>query len=318
MDVFFYEIFEEELQAVRSRMPDNLTASFTAATIQESTHTKPPSSIISIRTQSRIPETWLPHLSAVISRSTGYDHLSEYRNSVACGYLPHYCSRSVAEHAMLLWSALLRKLPRQILQFSTFNRDGLTGRETLCRNLLVVGVGSIGSEIAGIGKALNMNVMGVDIVRRFEEIHYVDFDHGCRQADVIVCSMNLTSHNRAYFSYERLKNVRPGCVFINIARGELSPAADLLQLLEQGLLGGVGLDVFDDECSLAGFMRTETGTAPAHLATVMKLYERSDVILTPHNAFNTHESVDQKAAQTVEQICSFLETSSFRWPVPIA
>jgi phosphoglycerate dehydrogenase-like enzyme len=68
---------------------------------------------------------------------------------------------------MLLMMALLRKLPRQIEQFSHFERNGLTGAECLNKNLLVVGVGRIGSEIVRIGQGLGMNVTGVDIVRRF-------------------------------------------------------------------------------------------------------------------------------------------------------
>ena len=64
---------------------------------------------------------------------------------------------------MLMWMALLRKLPQQIQNFATFYRDGITGSECQGKTLLVVGVGNIGSEVARIGQGLGMNVLGVDI-----------------------------------------------------------------------------------------------------------------------------------------------------------
>ena len=71
-------------------------------------------------------------------------------------------------------------------------------------------------------------VLGVDIVRHHEAVEYVAIDEGLAAADIIVCAMNLTAENRGYFSYDRLKQTRPGTVFVNISRGEQSPAADLL------------------------------------------------------------------------------------------
>ena len=66
--------------------------------------------------------------------------------------------RAVAEQAILLVMALLRKLPQQTQQFPRFHRDGLTGHECAGKKLLVVGVGNIGSEVVRIGQALGMAV----------------------------------------------------------------------------------------------------------------------------------------------------------------
>jgi D-lactate dehydrogenase len=306
MDIHFYETFEEETAALRRFLPAQVRTGFTWKTIQEAGDTESPAPLISIRTQSIIPATWVGKVKGIISRTTGFDHLVGQR--IPCGYLPHYCSRAVAEQAILLIMALLRKLPQQTEQFPRFHRDGLTGRECPGKKLLVAGVGNIGSEVVKIGQALGMAVRGVDIVQRHTSVTYVSIDEGLPWADIVVCAMNLTEENAGCFRYDVLKRARRGVVFVNIARGELSPTADLVRLLDEKHLGGVALDVFEDEPRLATALRAGQGTFP--------LLGRPNVILTPHNAFNTAEAVERKATQTVQQIEHFRAHGKFLWPIP--
>jgi D-lactate dehydrogenase len=306
LDVYFYEAFEEETEALRRRLPKDSRVGFTKKTIQEAADVEPPARLISIRTQSTIPVTWLTRLSGVLSRTTGYDTVSGL--PVPCGYLPLYCSRAVAEQALLLWMALLRKLPEQIQHFTTFNRDALTGSECASKKLLVVGVGNIGSEIVKIGQGLGMNVRGVDLVEKYPSASYVSIEEGLPWADIIVSAMNLTPDNVGYFNYALLKRAQAGVLFVNVARGELAPTADLVRLLDEGHLAGAALDVYENESKLAVSLRTGRGTFP--------LLGRPNVILTPHNAFNTQEAVDRKAEQSVQQVEHFLKHGKFLWPVP--
>ncbi|MCY2925858.1 MAG: hydroxyacid dehydrogenase [Planctomycetota bacterium] len=325
-DVFFYEAFAEEADAIRRLVPPHVRAELTWQTPQEAGHTAPPARVVSIRTQSCIPPAWAGQIDAVLARTTGYDHMLSLRRAfahtarpVALGHLPLYCARAVAEQAMLLWTALLRRLPLQMRQFAAFARDGLTGAECKGRRLLVVGVGNIGSQIVRIAEGLEMTALGVDVVRRHEGVRYVAIDEGLAQADVVVCAMNLTPANAGYFDYARLSACRPGAVFVNVARGELSPAADLLHLLEEGRLGGVGLDVFQEEAALAVALRQGDASPGANspaIAATLALAARPDVIVTPHNAFNTRESLARKAAQSVESILHFLKAGVFPNPVP--
>ncbi len=306
MDVHFYEAFEEEIVVLRQYLPAHVRAHFTSNTTQEAGDTEPLAELISIRTQSIIPPSWTGKVRGIVSRTTGYDHLVGCR--IPCGYLPHYCSHSVAEQAILLAMALLRKLPAQVAQFPAFHRDGLTGSECAGKKLLVVGVGNIGTEIVKIGQALGMQVHGVDIVERHASISYVTLEDGLVWADIIVCAMNLTKDNACYFSYETLKRARKGMVFVNIARGEFTPTEDMVMLLDEGHLSGLALDVYEDESKLAVALRSGKSGFP--------LLGRPNVILTPHNAFNTAEAVDRKARQTVQQIEYFLAHKWFLWPVP--
>lgn len=315
MDVYFYEVFEEEARLISDFIGDRLKFGLTDKTIQESGHREPPAAIISVRTQSVIPVEWQDKIKAVLSRTTGFDNLKAYRKAisapVALGYLEEYATRAVAEQAVLLMMALLRKLPEQMEKFKKFNRDGLTGWEAQGRRLLVVGVGRIGGEIVKIGRGLGMEVRGVDIVRRHSFVHYVEKEEGLSWADVIICAMNLTEENYHYFSYELLKKCRPGVIFINIARGEHAPLTDMLRLIKEGHLGGLGLDVFEDEPAVGTALRTGAVETSEKAAVVAELLKYPNVILTPHNAFNTGEALERKARFSVEEIFYFLEQGKF-------
>jgi D-lactate dehydrogenase len=322
LDVYFYEAFEEEAEALRRLLPASFSAGYTDLTIQEAGHVAPPAPVISVRTQSQLPLAWAPGLRAILSRSTGYDHLAAYAAAtgapVALGYLPLYCHRAVAEQAMLLWMALLRRLPVQMRQFHDFHRDGITGFECEGRTLAVVGVGHIGREVCRIGAALGMRAFGVDRNPVHSDVTYVSIDEALPQADVLVCAMDLNASNHGYFNAARWNQVKRGAVFVNISRGELSPSAELLAALESGQLSAVGMDVYNHESLLAVALRTKHPSDDAEVAATLKLAQRDDVICTPHNAFNSFEAVERKSEHSVQQIVALRDTGRFLWPAPVS
>ena len=323
--LFCYEAFDEEAARLRhyAALAD-LPIDTTPLTIQETGHAAPPAPLISLRTQSRIPLAWAPALRGILSRSTGYDHLAAYRDALppstpcpALGYLPEYCVRAVAEQALLLWSALLRNLPAQIRHFPAFDRNRLTGRESLAKTVAVFGVGRIGSEIATIAAALGMTVLAVDPVVNRPDLPYLPPAEAARRADILVCAMSLNPTSRGYFSLDFFRQTARKPLFVNISRGECSPAADLEAALEAALLSGAALDVFNEESSLAPALRTPNPSllTPDNQA-LLRLARRPDVILTPHNAFNTAEAVERKSSLSIQSALRFLQTSAFPSPVP--
>ena len=168
-----------------------------------------------------------------------------------------------------------------------------------------------------IGRGLEMNVLGVDIDPGHADLDYVSIEEGLPAADVIVCAMNLTDENPGYFDRRRLGAAGPGAIFVNVARGELAPAADLLELLDSGRLGGVGLDVYEAEKELAVSLRSGTAPAGGPAAASLELAARPNVIATPHNAFNTAEAIERKARRSVESIVEYIRTGAFPSPVPL-
>ena len=322
MKIFFFEAFDEEREALLHFGCGEFDHDMSWKTIQEyfsdGIPDEPPADIISVRTQSVIPPKWAPHLKAILTRSTGFDHLVRYcaavQNPPKCGYLPLYCNRSVAEQALTLWMALLRKLPLQMRHFNTFDRDGLTGRESFAKNLLVIGVGRIGSEIVSIGRGLGMAVKGVDPVKKMDDLDYVSFEEGAPWADIVAVAMNLNDSNNGYFSAERLAMLKPGALLVNIARGDFTPLKPLADAIESGRLGGAGLDVFEQETAIGPNLRGKTSMDDS--SPLARLARHPNVILTPHNAFNTIEAVRRKSEQSVQQLRHFLQDDTFIWPVP--
>ena len=331
-DAAFYEAFDEEERLLKKFLPGKLTAYFTWKSIQEDSPGEiPPAPIISTRTQSKIPLGWSGHLKGIITRSTGYDHITEYlretRKTISCAYLPDYAARAVAEQAMMLWTVLLRNLSAQRSSLGNFHRDGLTGREIRGKNISVIGVGRIGGELVDIASGLGMKVRGVDITPREEmikkySIEYLPMDDALKCADIAVCALPLTKITRGMLDYNRLSTVPKGAIFINIARGEISPSQDILRLLDEGKLGGVGLDVYDYEKEMAAVLRdgmkieSLRPEARESVSATIALMKHPRAVLTPHNAFNTIESVERKCMRTAENLESFLNNGKFITPCP--
>lgn len=330
-EVAFYEAFEEEAEQLKKLLPAGHKYFFTWKSIQESGHEKPVAGIISTRTQSKFPPAWIDLIDGIITRSTGYDHVSAYfkecGKKVKAAYLPEYAARAVAEQAMIHWTALLRVLPKQLDCMKTFHRDGLTGREIQGRTIAVCGVGRIGSQIVDIAHGLGMKVIGVDILPRpelcskYPDFKYAPLDEAIASADIAVCALPLTDSTRGILDKTRLGRIRKGAIFVNIARGEISPTEDLLELLEAGILSGVGLDVYDCEKDIAAVLRdgADISSIPENrrksVAAALTLMKHPQAILTPHNAFNTDESVYRKSLETAKNLEKYFSTGSFISPV---
>lgn len=320
-DIVFFEAFEEEKELLKKLCPKHIIAEFTTKTIQESSFKKAACSLISIRTQSKIPISWGKNLGGILTRSTGFEHLLEYqaqaKTALALGYLPSYCARAVAEQAFLMLLSLFRKLKAQTKNFDSFCRDGLTGVEAQGKNILIVGVGNIGSEIVDIAKGFRMKVAGVDIVKKLSTIEHVDLKTGLAWADAVICACSLTNETKGLLGYEALRRVKTGTFFVNVARGEISPLKDLKRLLDENILGGLGLDVYENESAIAHWFRlSKKEPADAAIKIVLELSKRDNVVFTPHNAFNTKEALERKAEQTIESVVSFLTQGIFSFPVP--
>lgn len=146
--------------------------------------------------------------------------------------------------------------------------------ELTSKNVLVVGAGSIGSEVAKRFRAFDANVIGVDLFPsdnpNFKEIHPIDeLDNLLKIADVVVLTLPLTSDNEGFFNDEKFCLMKDSAVFVNIARGKIVNQNELISTLEQQKIAGAVLDVFEEE----------------PLAFDNKLWDMKNVILTPHNSF---------------------------------
>jgi phosphoglycerate dehydrogenase-like enzyme len=156
---------------------------------------------------------------------------------------------------------------------SVFATDRVMSRELDEINLLVIGAGGIGAEIARRFSALGSRVTGVrrrpalGVPEGFEAIHGLDdIDRLLPDADVIVLATPLTAETRAVLSAERIARLRPGAIVCNVARGALVDEPALIAALQSGRIRGAVLDVF----------------AVEPLASDSPLWHLERVLQTPH------------------------------------
>lgn len=147
-------------------------------------------------------------------------------------------------------------------------------QEIAGKTVCVVGVGSIGNEIAKRFAAFDAEVIGVDIARvkspYFAEVLLADkLEEALGRADIVVLTLPLMPSTRHMFDAARLAAIKPGAVFVNVARGSVVDQPALVDALQSGRLLGAVLDVFEQE----------------PLPADDPLWDMPNVIVTPHNSF---------------------------------
>lgn len=141
------------------------------------------------------------------------------------------------------------------------------------KNVAIVGCGSVGTECAKRFKAFDANVIGIDILCRFdpffdEMFELNNLDSVLLSSDIVIVTLPLTNETKYLFSKDRLKNIKNNAILINISRGAVIKTIDLIDELNTNRFYAV-LDVFEDE----------------PLDSTSKLWNFDNVIITPHNSF---------------------------------
>jgi phosphoglycerate dehydrogenase-like enzyme len=183
----------------------------------------------------------------------------------------------IAEHAIAMMMALSRNLPQFINRMEDGDwSDGESATDGMMpiagKKMLVAGLGGIGTEVARLGNALGMSVSGTRNSSRNgpDFVEYVGLSHElsdlAASADVIVNALPATDATMDLFDAEFFSKVKTGAIFINVGRGQTVVTDDLIAALESGQISGAGLDV----------------TAPEPLPADNPLWQRDDVIITPH------------------------------------
>ena len=218
---------------------------------------------------------------------------------------PVAMTAAVAELTLALMLSLARRVPQAhaSLQRSEWRKAELYGVQLQGKTLGVIGVGRIGSAVAGLAAALGMRVLGHDPILapatlRQRGVEPVDLEALLAQSDFISLHVPLDDQTRAMIDAARLARVKPGAFLINTARGGVVDESALLQALESGRLAGAALDVFG---------REPPGDDP--------LLRHPNVVATPHIAAQTVEAQQQTALDIASEVLAALRGDSLRWRV---
>jgi D-lactate dehydrogenase len=318
----FYDLEGWEEPFLREQLPAfevrGTTEHLTAETAAEGADAE----VVSVFIHSRLnAETLarLPALRMVAARSTGFDHIdlaATGARGVVVANVPTYGENTVAEHAFALILALARNLHRAYMRTSAgnFSLEGLRGFDLLGKRLGIVGAGSIGLHLARMAKGFGMEVVVSDIRqnRLLADVlgfRYVDLNELLATSDVISLHLPYSPPVHHLINRERLATVKRGALLINTARGGLVDTEALLWALDQGIIGGAGLDVFEGEDVIdneeALMARPDAEHALRQAMRVHLLGRRENVVLTPHSAFNSYEAVQRILDTTVENINAY-------------
>jgi D-3-phosphoglycerate dehydrogenase len=207
-------------------------------------------------------------------------------------FTPGVNHTTVAEHAFLL----LLALEKNLLFHTDSTRAGgwkrKTGHELFGKTLGLIGLGRVGREVAIRARAFGMNVISMS--RSWDEAFAAQYgikkaaslDEIFAASDYLSLHMNLTTETRDLISTANIAKMKPGVVIVNCARGEVVNTADLVAALKSGRVAGYGADVLDQE-------------PPQADHPLLKL---PNVVITPHVASRTYESVVRQATCAVKNL----------------
>lgn len=243
------------------------------------------------------------NLRVVSINATGYDNVdlnAATAHGVGICPVAEYCTRDVAEHTIALMLALNKNLKAYAFDIEhnhCWRYDFPRRPERIeTQTLGIFGLGKIGSQVARLAKGLGMRVIAVDPVvtperARAVGVEIVTPEDIWQQADVITNHMNLQNTNVAWFTIKEFAQMRRSPIFLNLGRGLSVDETALVEALEKGLVRGAGLDVLSDE----------TPQLADHA-----LVRRDNVIITPHSAFYSAQSMADLQRISCDNIVNFL------------
>ncbi|MET1116684.1 MAG: 2-hydroxyacid dehydrogenase [Comamonas sp.] len=247
----------------------------------------------------------------VATRSTGYNHVdaeAAARIGIEVVRVTDYSPHSVAEFAVGLLLAVNRKIARASMRTrdGNFELDGLMGFDLHGKTVGVVGTGKIGTIFARIMQGFGCTVLGHDLhpSPAFEAAgaRYVDLHELMQQSDVISLHCPLTDETRHIVNEQTLAAAKAGTILINTSRGGLVDTEAAIQALKTAQLGGLAIDVYEQEASL--FFQDLSSTIITD-DVIQRLVSFPNVIVTGHQAFFTVEAIGQIMQTTIESISAF-------------
>lgn len=247
----------------------------------------------------------------VALRCTGFNNVDLHaaeRLGLKVVRVTRYSPHSVAEHAVALLLAINRKIHRAYnrTRDSNFALDGLMGFDLHGKSVAVIGTGKIGNVFAKIMIGFGCNVIGYDTYPspEFEALgaHYAAPGEIARDADIISLHCPLTPETYHIVNADTLARTKRGALLINTSRGGLIDTEAAIEALKSGQLGGLAIDVYEQEAGL--FFRDLSSVVVAD-DVLQRLISFPNVIVTGHQAFFTREAITTICETTLRSVSEF-------------
>ncbi len=260
-----------------------------------------------------------PNLKMIATRSTGFNHIDlEYckkRGIVVCN-VPRYGETTVAEFAFGLLLALCRKIiqGRNAMAHNHIEIEKYMGIDLFGKTIGVIGTGSIGRHMIKIAQGFGMKILAYDPYQNPElkEFYVSDINEIYQNADIISLHVPSTPQNYHLINQEAFDKMKKGVIIINTARGDLIDTQALYSALQNGIVGGAGLDVLENEDFLLHdevitTNRVNDSDFLLDSAMNLKILQFRNVIATPHIAFNSIDAINRINQTTFDNIKSYMD-----------
>lgn len=247
-------------------------------------------------------------------RCAGFNNvdIKKLGNDLMAVRVPAYSPYAVAEHAVALLLSIDRKIYKayQRTRKYNFTLNGLLGFDIHGKTVGVIGSGKIGKAFINIMNGFGCKVLVYDKfpdenAAKEMKFEYVELDRLYRESDIISLHCPLTDENYKMINEESLNKMKDGVVLINTSRGKLIDTKSLINKLQEGKIGGLGLDVYEDE---EEFFLNDMSNSFVRDEELSILLTMPNVVVTSHQAFFTQEALNKIALDTCENIKEFFET----------
>jgi len=253
-----------------------------------------------------LAQAGVTHLALRCAGFNAVDCAAAKELGLAVTRVPAYSPHAVAEHAVALLLGLNRKIHRAYnrVRDQNFSLTGLTGFDLHGKTAGIFGTGRIGRVTAEILRGFGMRVLAYDPYPDAEwaarhSIEYVPSVDLAARADVITLHTPLTPETHHLIRKETLELMKPGAILVNVSRGALIDTRALIDALKSGRLGGVALDVYEEE---EGVFFEDLSGQILQDDDLARLLTFPNVLITAHQAFLTREALTEIARVTAANL----------------
>ena len=229
--------------------------------------------------------------------------------------VPAYSPHAVAEHTLALLLALNRKIHRAYnrVREHNFSLSGLVGFDLFGKTVGIIGTGKIGKIVAQIFQGFGTQVLAYDPFPSPEwaaahGVEYVDLPTLLGRSHIVSLHLPLTPESRYLLNAENFARMKPGAYVLNTSRGKLVDTAALIDALKTGQVGGVALDVYEEEEGIFFEDHSDEILLDDELSRLLTF---PNVLITAHQAFLTEEALREIARVTTTNLANFLDGQPF-------
>lgn len=251
----------------------------------------------------------------IAQRTAGFDMFDgplATENGIIITNTPEYSPASIAEFTVGNCLNVLRRLKNveeKIEQQDFAHFPDIRGTTIRGKTVAVVGVGSIGSHTARLFHAFGAKVLGYDVTPRDDYRSFVDYqdclEDALKNADIVTVHTPLDATTHHMFDYETFKQMKPGAVFLNNARGGVMNAKDLFKVLDEDHLFGAAIDVYEFEEPYVFSKHTHEVIEDKDF---LRLIQDPKIIYTPHTAYYTDEAIHNMVTIAMDAALEVIQT----------